>query len=180
MSDALARLYRRLIMAVGRGRTTVVNDAGRVQTLQIRLGADEVVDAMPRLAEYGLASNPPAGSDAVAVFLAGERSNGVVIACGNQTYRMTGLASGEVAIHNNVGQSVLLAEGGMTINGGGQAITITNTPTVQVNAANLLVTGDIKDHSASSVDTIEGIRVKFNTHTHTGAHAPFPDPQLPV
>lgn len=113
MSDGVSRVWNRLMLLIGRGRVNTVDDSGNVQKMQAQLGADEIVDNIARLAEYGFTSNPPPGSDVVIAFIAGERSNGVVIATGNQKFRMKALASGDVAIYDLRGQSVLLGPGGI-------------------------------------------------------------------
>lgn len=165
--DLLDRVYRRIVMLVGRGRLTSINDAGVVQLVQIKLGADEVRDGMPRLAEYGFTSNPPAGTDAVATFLAGDRSNGVVIATGNQVYRLVGLASGDVAIYDSRGQSVWLTPSGIVVNGGGLPMKITNTTQVRMETALLEVTGDIQDNCDAQTRTMATMRSIYDGHTHT-------------
>lgn len=127
MRAGLDRLYRRLVMMIGRGETKVVDDSGVVQILQATLTAEEIRDRLPRLAEYGLTSNPPEGTDAIVVFLGGNRSNGVVIATGNKAYRLVGLETGEVALYDDLGQKVHLTRAGIvvdtplnvTINAGG-------------------------------------------------------------
>src|SRR5260363_84925 len=77
-------LFRRVMLVVGRGRLRTGWDDGPVERHQARLGALELRDHTPRLAEYGFASMPPVGSDAVVVFIGGDRSNGVIIATGHQ------------------------------------------------------------------------------------------------
>ena len=43
MMEELERVYRRLLMMVRSGRGLLVNDAGSVQTVQVRLsGAEEI------------------------------------------------------------------------------------------------------------------------------------------
>lgn len=158
-ADAISNLWRRVLLAIGRGRVRTVTDTGNVQVLQIKAGADETLDGVPRLAEYGFQSSPPAGSDAVLVFVAGERSNGVVIACGNQTYRMKSLATGEVAISDDKGQSVYLSAAGIRVNGGGLPLTINNTPHVTVTADALTLNGPT---------TINGDAVINGRTTHNG------------
>ena len=184
MMDLLQRLGRRLQMLVGLGRVTLVDDTGTVQMLQLKLGALELRDRTPRLAEYGFASNPPAGSDAALLFVGGDRSNGVVIATGNQTYRLKGLANGDAAIYDSRGQSVWLTASGIVVNGAGLPLTVNNTPTVTVNAAtqidlqtpkvscsgdldvagSIVAQGDISDHGTK---TMAGMRTVFNSHDHT-------------
>ncbi|WP_197520270.1 phage baseplate assembly protein domain-containing protein, partial [Paraburkholderia tropica] len=73
-------------------------------------------------AEYGLTSNPPSGTLAVIGFKNGDRNDGIVIATSNAKFRMTGLATGEVAIHDDKGQSVYLSAAGIVVNGGGNPI----------------------------------------------------------
>lgn len=190
MSDVADRLWRRVLLVVGRGRVGTVNDAGQVQKLQVRVSADETIDGMPRLAEYGFQSHPPAGSDAVALFVAGERSNGVVIACGNQTYRLRGLKSGEVAISDDKGQSVVLSASGIQVNGGGLPIAISNTSQVSIDAplvrieGALRVKGDIASEGSVKAGTdlydtngqhsMRNVRDVFNAHRHGSSAAPLP------
>ena len=88
MSDsAITRLWHRLRTVVGRGRVSLVDDSGNVQMLQVVLGPQTTRDNLPRLAEYGLASNPPTKSDAIVLCLAGDRSVAVAIATNHQPSR---------------------------------------------------------------------------------------------
>lgn len=190
MMDAAERLWRRLLLAVGRGRIASVDDAGQVQKMQVKLGSDETIDAIPRLAEYGFQSRPPVGSDAVLIFVAGERSNGVVIACGNQTFRMRSLESGEVAISDDKGQSVHLSADGIKVNGGGLPVNITNTPQVTIDSADVQMTGrltvdgdilskatitaleDVRDQNGAK--SMAAMRGEYNVHQHGTSVGPHP------
>lgn len=141
---AIERLFRRVMLTVGRGRITAVNDAGPVQMTQIKLGAIEVRDNTPRLAEFGFTSNPPAGTDAAVLFIGGDRSNGVIIATGNQQYRLKGLAGGEVALYDAFGQTVWLKKTGIVVNSpmpitvqSGDTLRLT-APTVEIHATTKL------------------------------------------
>lgn len=158
MMDLLQRLGHRLHMLVALGRTRLVNDTGPVQTMQLTLTPLEVRDNTPRLAEYGFTSNPPAGADAALLFLGGDRSNGLVIATGHQTYRLKGLASGDAAIYDSRGQSVWLTPGGIVINGANLPITINNAPTVTLtNTQTLNVpNGDVVASGVSLVNHVHG------------------------
>lgn len=169
MNDSLfERLYTRLLMTIGRGRITTVNDAGNVQMLQVRLGQDEVRDTTPRLAEYGLTSVPPVGTDAIVIFIGGDRSTGVAVATGNQAARPKGLAVGEVAIYDDQGQMVHITRAGITIKGAGKPVTIQDTPKVRMITGRLEVTGDIIDRCDAQTCTMKGMRDVYNSHTHSG------------
>lgn len=158
MMGLLQRVANRLQALVGRGKVTLVDDiGGTVQRLQARFSALELRDGIPRLAEFGFTSLPPDGSDCVAIYVGGDRSNGVVIATGNQTYRLKGLASGDAALYDSRGQSVWLTQNGIVIEGAGLPLTIRNTPTVTMPDTTLLdlPNGDV---------TASGISLKSHTH----------------
>lgn len=129
------RLYRRVMMAVMPMKITATDDSGPVHRAQVRGFPPETIDAMPVLQIYGLASHAMPGSDAMAIFASGDRSNGVIIATGNQQYRLRGLKSGEVALYDNSGNVVKLAAGGN--------IEITCPTKVRIVTPRLEVTGDI-------------------------------------
>jgi len=101
---------------------------------QVRLSAGEVL-TVPRLAEYGFASNPPPGSDAVLVFYTGDRSNGVVVATGSQALRLKNLASGDSALYDSRGAYVWLTPNGIVINGNGGNVTVENAADVTVTGS---------------------------------------------
>jgi len=116
MLDAIDRLYRRVVMMIGAGRVSTTGDAGSVQRLQVQLRGDsEIRDSTPRVAEYGFTSVPIPGCDAVVIFAGGDRSEGIIIATGDQRYRLSNLAPGEVAIHDDQGQKVHLTRSGIII-----------------------------------------------------------------
>lgn len=133
---AMTRFWRRIQLVVGRGRVTTSNDSGPVQLLQVRLGALETHDNTPRLAEFGLATRPPVGSDVVVLFLAGDRSNGVAVASGHQASRPTNLAEGESMLYDLWGKSIHLTEnGGIVINANGAEVTVNGASTCTINAS---------------------------------------------
>lgn len=167
-----------LVRSLGRGRITRVDDSGPVQFVQLQLSQSETRDKTPRLVEYGFQSNPPDGTDAVGVFLAGDRTNGVVIACGSQQYRVRGLASGEVCISDNRQQSVYLSASGIVVNGGGHPVTITNTSEITADSplmhctgniqcdGNIAAAGDILDNSGTNAQSMAASRHTYDVHWH--------------
>ncbi len=166
MIEQLNRLARRVLLALARGTITLVDDSKSVQTIQVRLNALELIPDIPRIAEYGLTSNPPPGTLAVVGFKNGDRNDGLVIATSNAKYRMTGLASGEVAIHDDKGQSVYLSASGIVVNGGGNPITLTNTPKIRAETQLLECTGDIVDNCDTTGRSMAADRQIYDSHTH--------------
>lgn len=176
----IARMLAPVSRAIGnmaaRGTVALVNAASKMQSLQLRLLSDEVKDGVEHFEPYGFTANPHSGAEAVTLFFGGDRSHGVALVVGDRRYRLTGLQPGEVALYDDLGQSVHLTRDGMVIDGAGLPILIHNTPSVtmdttQVNmTGNLHVTGsivaevDISDHTDK---TMAGMRGTYNSHTHT-------------
>ena len=106
-------LITRLRLLVMRGRVQIVDDAGAAQLVQVKIQTGWVQDKVPRLAEYGLHSNPPAGPTQCCSFWAATRRR-VVIATGHQQYRLH-LLPGEVALADDQGQVVKLSRSGIEI-----------------------------------------------------------------
>ncbi|MBV6287351.1 phage baseplate assembly protein V [Pseudomonas aegrilactucae] len=88
---------------VARGELALVNPDGKMQALQMRLTAGETKDNMEHFEPYGFTSNPHPGAEAVAVFVGGDRSHGVVLVVADRRFRLQGLKPGEVALHTDEG-----------------------------------------------------------------------------
>lgn len=177
MKEAVERLYRRLLNIVGRSAITFSDDTDSLQRLQVQTvtyGGEAVNDDVPRVGEYGLASHAPLGADALLLFGAGDRANGVVIGVEHRQYRLKGLARGEAALYDDLGQVVHLTRAGIVIRGAGLPITITDTPQVTMECAlhvtegittdaDITAAGDIADQGGAK--TMAGMRGAFNGHT---------------
>jgi len=108
-------LGRRLGLLIGRGILTLVNDGPACQRVQSTYLPGEVREAMERIQDYGFTSVPHAGQETLALFVGGDRSNGVVIAVNDRLYRLKGLQTGEVALYDDQGQVVHLTRSGITV-----------------------------------------------------------------
>lgn len=185
MSDQgiIERVARRVLLSLARALVTTVNDSGGVQMMQVKLNALETRDNTPRVAEFGLTSNPPVNSDAFVVFLGGDRSNGVVLGTVHQPSRPKNLASGETMLYSQDGKYVYLtAGGGIVVEAKGQPVTVNDASNVTVNcsgvfkvvapggvqfvAPTVTSTGDIQDNTGTNSHTMAQMRSIYNTHTH--------------
>lgn len=88
---------------LARGVVALVDAGRKLQGLQMRLTADEVKDGMEHFEPYGFTSNPQPGAEALAAFLGGDRSHGVVVCVSDRRFRLQALKSGEVALYTDEG-----------------------------------------------------------------------------
>lgn len=130
----IAPFARRLGNLLARGVVTGTNGGGKMRSLQIRMLSGETKDGVEHFEPYGFTSEPHAGAEHVTAFFDGDRSHGVTLVVADRRYRLTGLAAGEMAIHDDQGQKVHLTRAGIVIDGGALPIHIQNAPTVSVTA----------------------------------------------
>lgn len=126
----MSPLEGRLRGMLSRAVISLIDDAREAQELQIELFADEGQDAVERFQEYGFTSHPHAGAEAIVGCMGGLRSHAVVIAVEDRRYRLKSLQQGEVALHDDLGNVVLL---------GREALEITAAAKVLVTAPQVIV-----------------------------------------
>jgi phage baseplate assembly protein V len=137
-------ITRRIQNMLARGTVALANASTKMQSLQLNLLADETKDDVEHFEPYGFTSRPRAGAEAVAVFLDGDRSNGIAVVVADRRYRLTGLAEGDVALHDDKGQSIVLGADGITITGNVKVIgTIEATEGISSGANGATITGDV-------------------------------------
>jgi phage gp45-like len=142
-------LANRISNLLARGAVTLVDAASKLQTLQVSLLSDEAKETVEHLEPYGYTSNPLPGAEVLFAFIEGDRSHGVAVVASDRRYRVQNLASGDVAVYDNRGNSIKLTAtgivitGNVTINGN-----ITTTGTLQNNGKDISST-----HKHSGVTT---------------------------
>jgi phage baseplate assembly protein V len=161
--------------------------------LQIKLGYLET-HTLPALQQFGLASVPPVGSDVLAHYVGGDRSNGVISSTNHQPSRPTRKKSGETVLYDAFGKSIYLTEsGGIVINASSSDVTVNGAETLKVTAAVevdmetplLKVSGDIIDNAATNTRTMAAMRTIYDEHDHkvdnvqTGSAAVTTETPLP-
>jgi phage baseplate assembly protein V len=172
MIDAV---FRRIQMMFGRGRVTYTDDSGPVQKMQVRLSGLETSDGRVRMAEFGFTSNPPIGSDVLALHISGDRGAGTVFATNHQASRPKGLLPGESKLYSQDGKFVYItASGGISVFANGQPVNVTGATTVTINATTkvrmvtprLECTGDIIDNCDTTGRTMVADRAIYDSHEH--------------
>ena len=104
LSRALAPLARGLQNLFSRGVVSAVNSDAKMQTVQIQLLTGEAKDNVEHFEPYGFTSHPHVGAEQATGFVEGDRSHGIVLVVADRRFRLTGLAAGEMAIHDDQGQ----------------------------------------------------------------------------
>jgi len=189
----MANLFTRLWNMLAGGVVIAIDDSGPVMRLQIKLGYLET-HTLPAPQQFGLASVPPTGSDVLAHYVGGDRSNGVISSTNHQPSRPTGKKSGETVLYDAFGKSIYLTEsGGIVINANSSDVTINGAETLKVTAAVevdmetplLKVSGDIIDNAATNTRTVATMRTIYDEHDHkvdnvqTGSAAVTTETPLP-
>lgn len=127
---------------ISRAVVGLVNDALKLQALQVTLQAGQTPDDVEHFQHYGFTSVPHANAEGIALAIGGSTGHTVVINVDDRRYRIKNLPSGEVVLYDDLGHRVHLTRDGIVIKGAGQQVLITDTPMVRVES-NLHVTGNI-------------------------------------
>lgn len=160
---ALRPLAVRISNVIGRGVIKRVDDAKKVQELQVDLLDGETREEVERFQQYGLSSHPPVGSDCVVIFVGGRRDQGYCLAAEKQGTRIINLSEGEVALYNDTGAKVVMkANGDIEITPkAGQKLKISTS---------VEITGslDVSGNVAADGDVTAGA-ISLNSHIHSGS-----------
>jgi phage baseplate assembly protein V len=169
MHHFIRPLMRRVMLMVARVAITAVDDRGTMQSVQVRGLSGEKLK-MPRIRHFGFSSNPPVGSQGVAVFLGGLRSNGIMLGEEDPGSRPVNLMPGEVMVYSADGSFLHFKNGKL-----GELVCetfkITATEGVRIETPLLEVTGDVLDNCDSQTTSMKVGREVFNAHQHTGVAA---------
>ena len=112
LAQMVEGLRQRVAMMVGRGVLAALDAAGGAARATVQGVAGEVLDDREFAQDYGVSSRPHPGAEALMAFIAGLRSNGVVVRLMDRRYTIA-LEYGEVAIHDDLGQRVHLTRTGI-------------------------------------------------------------------
>ena len=134
VSRMLAPLRRRVELMVARGVLSLVKEGGNLQYVQARLSASETRDGVERFEEYGLASVPLDGCEAVLVFVGGNRGHGLCIGTNDRRHRPTDLQPGETCLYTHEGDRITLKQGRVIEISGGAKVVV-NTTDAEINAS---------------------------------------------
>lgn len=172
----------RVMNMVARAVVQLVNEATKLQEVQLAIQDEEVRDECERMQQYGFSSKPLPGAEAVVIFVGGNRDHPLVTNVDDRRYRPKFLQDGEVVVYNHTGDYVHIKANGNIEVVAATEVTIT-CPLVTMTG-NLRVEGDITDRYTTDATTMHGVREVYNTHQHTeqgdGALVSTTNQPLPV
>lgn len=159
------------------GKSNYVDTSKPVQKAQINGLADETLNEIDVMQQFGFTSHLPADTQVVVVPIGGTTSGAVIVASENKTYRVLNLEEGEVAIYDKSGSTITLKKGkvvnincdklnitcsDMKIDSSTLSITSETTHTGNMNFTGAVsASGEI----SSQTDLKSGAR-SFNSHVH--------------
>ena len=94
-----------------RGVLHLVKSADNIQKVQASGLADETLQDVEFMQQFGFTSVPPAYTQAVILPIGGQTTHGIVIATENGSFRVKNLQGGEVAVYDESGSSIVLKKG---------------------------------------------------------------------
>jgi phage gp45-like len=153
-------IQRSVRLMISRGLLMLVDDTQTTQEVQLGLLAGEVLSGLEHFQPYGFTSNPFPGAEAVFLSVAGNRTQGIVVVIGDKRYRITGLQSGEVCLHDDQGQTIIIRRNG---------IVITTKMQVTVNAPTTIYNGNIQVNGGiTTTEDVVAANVSLIKHLHSG------------
>lgn len=162
----LLPLSRRLRLMVSRAIITAINDAGKIQSAQVKLFDGEIRDGVEVLQPYGLSSRAPGKPEGLYFSVGGDRDHGVMICIADRQFRFKLQKDGEICLYDDLGQKVHLTRDGIVIDGAGLPITIKNAPKVRTETLLLETPGDVVSRSDDRPLSLDALRELINNHTH--------------
>lgn len=188
MSGLTDIIDARIARALGRQRLPyrgvigLVNSQAPVGAVSGTGLADEPINGAELMQHYGLSTNPPRGTMFVALPVGGKTAHSIIVGTEHASYRIKGLATGEVAIYTDEGDSIVLKRGHLievttktwrvnaetielnakTITGNASAGVNFNTP-MMAASQDIKASGEVYDHGNKSMS---GMRFTYQGHTH--------------
>ncbi len=165
VKQAVAPLQNAIGGMLARAVVHLMKTDGALQVLQIEMLVGELKDGIEYVEPYGYTSTAPKdGREAVAAFIQGDRSNGIVLVVANRRYRLKGLKEGEVAIYDDTGQKIVLQRDSILVKSPTKVVI--DAPLTRCEG-DFIAKGEIKDQNGAK--SMSGMRSIFNSHTNGGS-----------
>ena len=104
----MSELKRRVQLMVTRGIVSLVDSDSMMQMLQVKVIGSVPLDAVEHFESYGHTSAVLPGAEAITLSVGGRTGHEVAIVVADRRYRLKGLVGGEVALHDDQGQKIVI------------------------------------------------------------------------
>jgi phage baseplate assembly protein V len=151
----LQPIMNKLRLLVSRGVVRVVDDAKKMQSLQVELHEGELHDQVERFQDFGFTSVPKPEAEAIYLSVGGNRAAGVVVAVSDRQYRPTGMAEGDVCLYTESGERVYLNKADDVVHIGAKSA-----------ADWVALAADTKAEISALRDTVDSLITAYNAHIH--------------
>lgn len=162
IGNALARIRRPFRGIIHR----VKHDAPHPQVQVSGLDGETIEAEM--MQQYGISSNPPAGTRAVVLPLGGATAHGVIVATESAELRIQPLQAGETVVYNARGDYIKIgADGCIEIHC--NTLKIVAPEGVDVDTPNFKISGNLVAQEVfdqGGAKSMSGMRSTHNVHTH--------------
>lgn len=139
VNQMIMPLRNRVYTMITRAVIETVKDSGNMQLVKVNLLAGEARDDVERFQNFGFSSNPPDGSECVAVSIGGNRDHLIIIVADDRNSRVKGLLKGESVQYNDKGDKWHLKTDGTLEGTLSKNLEVTLTKLKFKNASNELI-----------------------------------------
>lgn len=94
-------LQNKIFLLIGRALISAIDNSEGTQKLSISLLQNENLSGVEKLQDYGFENYPKPGAEGVALFLNGNRNQGIVVVVHDRRYRPSDLVEGEVIVYTD-------------------------------------------------------------------------------
>ena len=108
----ISTLRSKVFLAIGRGTLKTSDNTKNTAKMQGEFLKGEIISDIEKMEEYGFSSNPEAGAQIVAIFVDGNREQGLAIRTHDRRYRPTDLQPGEACMYHKNGSRILMKSDG--------------------------------------------------------------------
>lgn len=150
ISNMLKPLRNRVYNLISRAVLEKANDSGNMQIIKVGVLAGENRDDVENFQDYGFTSVAKAGAEVLIVCPQGNREHMIAVKVGDRTVRLKGLATGEVAIYDDLGSKIHLKRGGIIDVVSSSKVNVTS-PEVEMSG-NLTVKGNLTVDGTSQLE----------------------------
>jgi len=167
IAELLRPINRKIANVVSRGIVRMVTDYSGLQVLQVDLLSGETRGEIERVQNYGFASVPEDGAQALVVFMNGNRNSGFAVAVEDGDSRPSDLDPGEACVYHKDGARITMkANGDISIDAKSGSEIIMNGGSAKVARVGDKTAGHI--HSFKLKDSLNGVvtgTIESNTDT---------------